>query len=210
MIDSKRIEIFGIIASGKTTLTELLAEAMDCRVSREKFAENPFFKLFYKSPEMYAYEKNVCFLAQHVGEVKAVDGRPWTICDYATFQDLAYASLRKDEEHLAYMNAMFRHLTREIGAPRFMIHLLCDEEVALERIRGRGRAEEAGITNEYLRSLDRAIHSLVKEHSAGSTLITMRSDEADFAPDGAERQAVSDELLAQMGLRAPASAGVSP
>jgi deoxyadenosine/deoxycytidine kinase len=117
MIRGKRIEIFGIIASGKTTLADLLADSLDSGLAKEKFAQNPFFQLFYKSPETYGREKDICFLAQHVGEVKVVFGHEWTICDYAIFQDLAYATQRNDVEHMAYMTAMYRHLTRTSGHP---------------------------------------------------------------------------------------------
>jgi deoxyadenosine/deoxycytidine kinase len=91
-----------------------------------------------------------------------------------------------------------------------MIHLQCAEEVALERIRGRGRKEEEGITRDYLRSLCAAIDERVEEHSKSSTLITMRSDDSDFRQDGAARATVSRTLLSRMGLPARLNPGVPP
>lgn len=209
---AKRIEIFGGIASGKTTLAVLLSQGISCGLVLENFRDNPFWKRFYECPERFAYEKNVCFLAQHTGEIKAAECDCLLICDYAVFQDIAYASLKREIDHVANMKALYEHLYQKLAPPTLLVHLRCDEEVQLRRIRARGRREEDPITIAYLKSLNQAIEAMIAEYTGSVTLRRFRSDEIDFANDPQQCLKIKQDLLSSVGeLRGrPVDVGVSP
>ena len=188
-----RIEICGGIASGKTTLAKLLAERLNGGVVLEDFRRNPFWQRFYQAPTRFVREKNVCFLAQHAGDIKAADGT-LAVCDYAVVQDLAYARLVGEAEHMAVMEHLHAHLYDNLPPPRLIVHLLCDATVELERIHKRGRPEEQSITLDYLSSLDDALQAVLTGRAMGCRVVAVRSDEVDFVNDTAGSRALLDRL----------------
>lgn len=188
-----RIEICGGIATGKTTLAERIVRNHGGSLLLEDFRSNPFWKRFYERPQLFFREKNICFLAQHAGDIKAMTGSD-TVCDYAVVQDLAYASLSGDAEHQAAMEHLYTHLYVHQPAPQLIVHLLCDEAVQLQRIQRRGRSEEDAITVHYLRRLNEALKASLISHSPGCPVLEVRSDNVDFANDPMATHALTKRL----------------
>jgi len=192
----KRIEICGGIATGKTTLAHLLTDGTDYGLALENFRANPFWSRFYQNPQLFAVEKNICFLPQHTGEIKSDTGKALLVCDYAVFQDLAYAALCPVKGHLDVMGKLFDHLYSPLPAPTLVISLTSDPTVQLERIRARSRGEEQTITLEYLDSLNRKIPRFLRKTLPVSTKIhEIRSDQIDFVHCASARSAVRDQIL---------------
>lgn len=194
MMTGARLEICGGIATGKTTLAHRLAPAWGGTLVLEDFQRNPFWERFYRQPQRYAHEKNVCFLAQHLGELKDHLDQPVTVCDYAAAQDLAYAALDPDPAHPGVMQALYRHLSAALPPPRLVVHLQCDAVLQLERIRARGRRQEDAITVDYLHRLNEALCRLLAAPPWPCPVVSVRSDEIDFAHDDAQAHALSLRL----------------
>ncbi|MCC2681523.1 MAG: Deoxyadenosine/deoxycytidine kinase [Nitrosospira multiformis] len=195
-ISHKRVEICGGIASGKTTLAHLVAEWTGGNLALENFHTNPFWALFYENPDLFMSEKNICFLPQHTGAIKSQGGAELLICDYAVFQDLAYATLCTAEGHLDVMRNIFAHLYNTLPPPTLIIHLLCNSTVQLERIRARGRKEEKSITQEYLDSLNKAIPDFLREMLTTHTQVyEIHSDQVDFAHNSNSHEAIRKRIL---------------
>lgn len=196
-----RVEICGGIATGKTTLAQRLVAAWGAIGVYEDFRRNPFWERFYRDPERYLHEKNVCFLAQHVGELKGVEGGTGpVVSDYASAQDLAYAALAPDPAHLPTMQALYRHLTAAVPAPGLVVHLRCEPALQLERIRRRGRREEDPITVGYLERLNQAIEAMLATPPWACPVVTVDSGTIDFATDDVQAQALSLRLRQAAGL----------
>jgi deoxyguanosine kinase len=191
MTSPARIEICGGIASGKTTLATRLGRVLDCALVLEQFRENPFWKRYYEQPEVFRPEKDVYFIAQHTGALKVPEA-PLTVCDYATIQDLAYAQLSRDEGHVALMRHLYQRLYEPLPRPTLIVHLRCEEAVLLERIRTRGRAEEAAIDVAYLRALARGIDEILPAIEA--PVLAVRSDEIDFVADTRSAQELCETI----------------
>ncbi|MFF8799379.1 MULTISPECIES: deoxynucleoside kinase [unclassified Methylobacterium] len=188
MMNEMRIEICGSIASGKTTLAARLAPAVAGRPVLENFRANPFWNRFYKEPQLFRPEKDVCFLAQHTGEIKAA-GKGNLVCDYAAIQDIAYAELARDVNHSLMMRAVYQQLYQVLPPPVLIVHLTCEVNELLRRIRRRGRPEEQRIDSAYLKSLEEALSELLGESSllhSGVKIFPVRSDEVDFANQDAQ------------------------
>ncbi|MBL8438357.1 MAG: deoxynucleoside kinase [Zoogloeaceae bacterium] len=192
MISLARIEICGGIASGKTTLARLLSQGTECELVLEDFHANPFWRRFYERPDLFRHEKDVCFLAQHSGEIKNA-AAALTICDYALMQDLAYAELSSDAGHVRVMESLHQHLYAPLPKPTLIVHLQCSESVLLERIRVRGRPEEVPIDVDYLSRLNRGIEKRVASQTA--PVLTIRSDEVNFATAGPAAVCVKRQVL---------------
>jgi deoxyadenosine/deoxycytidine kinase len=203
-----RLEICGGIASGKTTLARRVAVNFSCTAVFEDFCSNPFWRRFYQQPAVFYREKNICFLAQHAGELKAA-GDGYVVCDYAVVQDLAYARLADNADHLATMQHVYTHLYLTQPSPRLIVHLVCNETEQLRRIRARGRREEDPITEGYLRSLNEALEATLASQTLACPVLQLRSDEMDFANDEKLASRVMLRLGCELGSswpEAPASA----
>lgn len=194
----RRIEICGGIASGKTTLAKLLSSRSGGSLALEQFRENPFWRRFYSNQRLWFEEKNLCFLVQHTGSIKEASAGDLVVCDYAVFQDLAYARLSGDSSHMAIMETLFAHLSNRVSPPALVVHLVCSPRTLLNRIRARGRLEEASISIDYLAQLNEAIDSLVKEYARLAVVQTIDSERVDFSKDPATISRVGAELLARV------------
>ena len=162
MTPPKRIEICGIIASGKTSLAKLVAESVPgVEAIYENFSENPFLESFYQSPDKYAFETEITFLLQHYSAIKASsDKEDSIICDYAMLLDTAFANVTlRGGERETFLSVQ-KEALKKIGEADLLIHLQCPPEVALRRIEERSRGMEQTIPLDYLSSLDTAIASL--------------------------------------------------
>jgi deoxyguanosine kinase len=192
MTSPARIEICGGIASGKTTLAKELALRLTCDLVQEQFRDNPFWKRYYEQPDVFRPEKDVCFLAQHTGELKGTVA-PLTICDYALIQDLAYAKLAQDDGHLELMRHLYCRLYEPLPKPTLIIHLQCRETELLTRIRARGRSEECTIDLDFLEALDRNLDEVLRSITA--PVFAVRSDEINFATDARKAQELCVRIL---------------
>ncbi|MGC2220924.1 MAG: deoxynucleoside kinase [Methylocella sp.] len=190
-----RIEIAGGIAAGKTSLARLLGES-DSRVTvvEEHFADNPFWTRLPQAPSFFAREKNASFLAQHVGDLKSASGP--LVCDFAVFQDVAYASLERDDVHLTAMRALYEDLYARLPPPTLIVHLTCSAREQLARIRARGRPEESGLSIEYLQVLNRAIEEYRAIIRPTTRVLEISSRQIDVHRDAIGAISWTKDLLA--------------
>ena len=87
----------------------------------------------------------------------------------------------------------FRRLTHDVRQPDLVIFLRGDEQTSMERIRTRGRKEEAGISLEFLAGL-RAYYDTfegVARHKYDLNLLTIDLSTLDMRTEAGERQLVS-------------------
>jgi deoxyadenosine/deoxycytidine kinase len=179
-LSTVRIEIAGGIASGKTTLARLLAKVQPTlTVVEEQFEYNPLWSRFSVHAGQFVREKNASFLAQHVAEIKAARGGN-TVCDFAVFQDLAYASLEKDERHLEAMRGLYTDLYGRVPPPAAIVHLMCSPLTEMERLRSRGRSQEKTLTLDYLQRVNAAIGKFAELIPSPTSLIAIDADSVDF------------------------------
>ena len=191
-----RIEICGGIASGKTTLARLLARAGFSAVC-EAFSRNPFLEEFYKYPERYAFETEVCFVAQHLHQIKraARPNRALIVCDYAATLDLSFADVTLPRKACLAYERLVRESQRQIGRPLGMVFLTCPVDEQLARIRRRRRHFEARIRADYLLRLDAALRRRLAARDGQPPILEIDSDSRDFAHSATERSRTVNQVL---------------
>lgn len=175
----KRIEICGNIASGKTTLCQNLV-SKGCYPILENFQDNPFLEKFYENPQKFSFETEVTFLLQHYHLIKLQRKRPLNACDYSLFLDMAYADINLTGNRYKIFSDIVQDLQNEIGLPLQIIHLICPEDILIERIIGRGRDTETSITVDYLKALTRAISLRLKKISNQIPVLSIDSHTINF------------------------------
>jgi deoxyadenosine/deoxycytidine kinase len=200
-----RIEIFGGIATGKTTLAQRLAEAGGIPLIRESYREVPFWEKFYANPAIYEFEKNVSFLLFHADAIRVAESSiNGSVCDFAFLQDVAYASLSRQRGDVPILEAIHAHLTRRMSSPSLLIRLKCTVDTQIERIRRRGRVPELSIGPPYLDALNEAVDARQAEFLAANSvpLIEVDTDEINFVDDLQHVQALHQRAMREIGVSA--------
>ncbi|MDA8259362.1 MAG: deoxynucleoside kinase [Betaproteobacteria bacterium] len=193
-IQAHRIEICGGIASGKTTLANLLV-GLDILPIRENFQVNPFWRSFYADPLGTAFETEVSFLLQHYHDIKDASRLERLVaCDFSLYLDLSYAHVTLPPAKCRAFMAVYREIKHELGVPSLLIHLRCDPKVELERIRRRGRKVEKPITLGYLQEINTHIVKALTATNLVNGIVEIDSGLLDFAHDAG----VQDIVLRQI------------
>jgi deoxyadenosine/deoxycytidine kinase len=163
----KRVEICGGIATGKTSLARSFAHRGPCYLVEERFREIPFWEKFYAAPneavrKEYELPKNVSFFLYHIESIREAQRAQQRdlVCDFAIFQDLAYAKMSPD---YGIIRPIWDKLTEFIDPPIMIIKLDCAPEIQLERVHRRGRAPEQPITRSFLIELSANIDKCLAE-----------------------------------------------
>ena len=158
MDDSARILVVaGSIATGKTHLLDALSGALRLPAYPERWAENPWFDAELRD----AFSSQLWFLlaagSDHARMSSA--GGVQERCIHENAHVFARELLGGEE--LALLEAVYKRLDARLPDPALVIHLTASPETLLERIHERGRAQEHGVTVDYLRKLASRYRALI-------------------------------------------------
>ena len=199
---TSRIEICGGIASGKTTLANLLGR-LDINSILESFQTNPFWRAFYADPAGTAFETEITFLLQHYHQIKTAKKSENIVAnDFSLYLDLAYAHVTLPHDKRKIFLSVYREVEKELGAPALLIHLKCDPKIELKRIRERGRDVENSITLEYLQLINTQLEKILIEKVHPHKLLVINSGLLDFAHEENVKQSVLDQIDDALSLKA--------
>jgi deoxyadenosine/deoxycytidine kinase len=156
------IGVVGNIASGKSTVVELLEEQFGWRAHQESFDENPFLASFYSDPKRWSLSSQLFFLAEKAQQGYKVleQSKDMTIWDSPIQHNVwtfAQAQVRlgncTQDEWMLYQKiySLVEPTLPKLDAVYWVRTPL---EILESRIVSRGRSFEQGIPQEYLRLLD--------------------------------------------------------
>ncbi len=194
------IAVEGPIGAGKTSLAQILAQALGARLVCESAEENPFLGPFYREPRRHALSAQLFFLLQRYGQqTDLAQGtlfeRGGVVSDYLFAKDRLFATLNLSTDELALYDRVYQSLRPRVVAPDLVVYLQARTEVLLARIEKRGRAEEKPIRPEYVRDVARAYSEFFFNYSDGPLLI-VEASEIDFVGNDEDRAALL-EVIAQ-------------
>jgi deoxyadenosine/deoxycytidine kinase len=191
------IAVEGPIGVGKSSLVDILGEALSARIVRdEQPLENPFLGAFYKDRRRHAMSAQLFFLLQRYaqqGELAQGDlfSRGGVVSDYLFAKDRLFAMLNLSSDELALYDRIYQMLKVRTVTPDLVVYLQARTDVLVERIRKRGRPEEKPIRPDYVEEVARAFSEFFFAYSEGPLLIVNASD-IDFVGNADHRK----ELLA--------------
>lgn len=192
-----RIEICGGIASGKTTLANLLHKTLGFNQINEEHTANPFWERYMADPKQFCFEAEIVFLLQHYHQIKftAQQNSLSSICDFSLFQDKAYATIGLDGAKLEAFFHVYRSCLTEITPVDFLIYLKCSEPVLLQRIAKRARKEEKPVSIDFLKSLNSKILVEITQVADQIKIIEVDSEKINFA----ESKKDQDDIIKFIG-----------
>ncbi len=182
MKDKLFVALAGNIGSGKTTIAKLVSRRFGFELFDEPVIDNRFLALYYGDMRRWSFTLQLEFLIKRVAHHELIETVPKScIQDRTLLEDpeifakyLHGLGHMTDDELQLYLE-YFERLNRNIRQPDKVIYLQCHEvDVVLQRIRTRGRREEAGIDLDFLFGLDgyyRAFPRVLKSKYGIDTMI---------------------------------------
>lgn len=178
--------VAGNIGAGKTTLTDRLATRLGWEGGYESVEKNPFLGDFYADMRQWAFHLQIYFLGDRAEQHRKLAVSPRSvIIDRSIYEDahiFARAALHlgnvAEREYMAYRR-LYDIVVGQLPAPDLLLYLDASVETLMERIHGRARDIETGITADYLGLLD----SYYNDWLAGFDLcpvLTIPADDLNF------------------------------
>lgn len=190
------IAIAGNIGSGKTSLTEILAERCGARIYEEDI-NNPYLNDFYDDMPRWAFNLQIYFLGNRIKqshEMLSMAGD--LIQDRTVYEDahifaanLHEMGLMTSRDYSSYMG-IFDIAAHLIPVPDILIYLKAGVPKLVEQIKKRGRDYEMSIQEDYLERLNDKYNNWIDNIYQGK-VITIDMDKEDFI----KNPAVIDSLV---------------
>lgn len=164
------IVLGGMIGLGKTTTAKMLGERLNVPVYYESVDDNRILPYYYQASPAdqlkyrYPFLLQLAFLKSRYSQVRLASKQKEAVLDRSIYEDAYFIEKNREMGRLSETEAevyknLFNELMEENGgvhkkAPEVMVYLTGPFELALERIRCRGRSIEMGKeTEKYLRFL---------------------------------------------------------
>jgi deoxyadenosine/deoxycytidine kinase len=153
--------VAGNIGAGKTTITDRLATRLGWEAGFESVGSNPFLADFYGDMKEWAFHLQMYFLGDRADQHMRLAHHPNSaIIDRSIYEDAhIFARAQQqggdlDEREYQAYRRLYDLIEDQLPKPDLLIYLDTSVPVLLDRIKGRGREMESGITGEYLSLLD--------------------------------------------------------
>ena len=182
----KFIVIAGNIGAGKTTLVEILSNRLGFSPFYEPHEENPYLADFYEDMESWSFHSQVYFLTRRLKihkELLLAEGS--VVQDRSVYEDAEIFArnlfLQGDfstRDYNVYQD-LYHILASLLPPPNLMVYLRASVDTLMQRIAKRGREFEAGISREYLASLNNLYEDWMNAFDQCPVLI-INSDDLDL------------------------------
>ncbi|MBR1593604.1 MAG: deoxynucleoside kinase [Alloprevotella sp.] len=180
------IAVSGNMGSGKTTLTEMLAEYYGWTPRYEVVDTNPYLEDYYGDIRRWSFNLEVFFLKERFRDLLAIADRDDTVIqDRSIFEGVyVFAANNRqmgnlsDRDFECYME-LFESMMMVAKYPDLMIYLRASVPHLVENIQKRGRSYEQAIALDYLENLNRLYEEFIFEKYRGRLLV-LDADNLDF------------------------------
>lgn len=217
------ITLAGIIGSGKSSLTQILAQELGTKPFFEPVEDNPVLPLFYKGNELaakkrqmgeqdatnpYAYLLQTFFLNRRFMMMKQAMKQQNNILDRSIYEDAMFMKMNTDMgnatqiEYSTYQE-LLDHMLEELkeATPAqnsdLMVLIRVSYDTMIKRIQKRGRKYEQISTDpslvDYYKRLLRYYDDFEKNYKL-SSLLVIDGDKYDFVENENDRKLVLDMI----------------
>lgn len=179
-MSNNRLEICGAIASGKTTLTEAFSRH-GYSVELEDFTRISMLDDFYSDPLFVSFETELSFTLQHYYQIKkALHINKYTVCDFSSVDDYAFALAILNEQEMEIYDQVFGYIIERIGKPQKLVRLSAPTDELISRIKRRGRQNEQSISKLSLIKFEESLSMAIARFYADVPLIQVQTEQ--YAP----------------------------
>ena len=200
----RHIVVEGPIGVGKTSLAKRLAAQFGTALVLEDPSGNPFLERFYRDGRRYALPTQLFFLFQRANQLRDLAQRDLfseaITGDFLLEKDPLFARLTLDDDELALYQQIFDSLQPQAPIPDLVIYLQAQPDTLVERVRRRGIAMEADISEAYLRALGDS-YSRFFHHYESSPLMIVNTEHLNPVDDDEDFALLVRQLTDMRGRR---------
>jgi deoxyadenosine/deoxycytidine kinase len=180
------IAVAGNIGSGKTTLTQMLADHYGWTPQFEAVKNNPYLKDYYGNINRWSFNMEVFFLKERFRHILEIEKSSQTIIQDRTIYEGVHVFVTNnykqghlsDRDYKAYME-LFELMTDMVRYPDLMIYLRASIPHLVSNIQKRGRDYEQAIQIDYLKGLNDLYEDFIYNKYKGKVL-TIEVDNMDY------------------------------
>lgn len=217
------ITLSGIIGSGKSSLTEILASELGTKAYYEPVKDNPVLPIFYKGNEIaakkraagdkeatnpYAYLLQTFFLNRRFAMIKAAMQEDNNILDRSIYEDEIFMKMNTEMGNATPVEydiykSLLANMMEELPfaahkkSPDLMITIKVSYDTMLKRIEKRGRdyelVEKDPSLVEYYQRLLKHYDIWIDEYDA-SPLLVIDGDKYDFVGSLSDRVTILEQI----------------
>ncbi len=186
----------GTVGSGKTTLIEGIVK---------KFGYTPFYELsdpmienmlvhFYHNRKRWAFTMQILFLTSRFEQIREASSIGKAILDRSIFGDIVFAKMLHrygdmGDHELEVYERLYKALVSSVNPPYLMVYIKVSTELAIERIRERGRDYELAVEKAYWENLNREYEEYFSRYNA-SPLLVINANRYDWVNNDRDREYV--------------------
>lgn len=197
------IGIAGNIGSGKTTLTQMLADHYGWTPKFESVTYNPYLEDYYKDIPRWSYNLETYFLAQRFRDVLEIAKSDQVVIQDRTLFEGVYIFVANNLEmgnlsqrdYDTYMQ-LFDLMMSMVKLPDLLIYLKSDVPHLVAKIRKRGREYEQSISLDYLAGLNRRYEEWIAGYKG--KILTIDANEMDFKNNPEDFAYITDKIDAEL------------
>ena len=215
------ISVAGVMGSGKTTASGLLAQHLGLHLFEENVDENTFLPLFYDNPQRWALHAQLFYLREKVvqlSKIKKLLEQTSVIQDSPLYQDyLTYAKAQQvlenmNEAEFTLYERFFHTLYDHLPVPDLVVQLDASVPAIAKRIKKRARTYERAIDRSYLALLARLQDQWIvsHEHLAILRINTETLNLAENTEHQREFVALVKDRLSTLAIRKQESLPLAP
>ncbi len=200
----KHIAVAGNIGSGKTTLTEKLAQNFKWEAQYEDVEGNPYLNDFYEDMPRWSFNLQVYFLNNRFKQIINIQrGSRAVIQDRTIYEDahifapnlhsMGLMSTRDFENYLS----LFKTINSLIKPPDLLVYLKASIPTLVNQIQKRGREYEENLRLDYIRRLNDNYEEWSSRYREGRMLV-IDVDTCNFAEDKTQLGEVINKVRAEL------------
>jgi deoxyadenosine/deoxycytidine kinase len=195
------IAVAGNIGTGKTTLTQMLADRFKWDANFESVSDNPYLSDFYTDMKRWSFPLQIYFMTHRVrAHQRITDGTASAIQDRTIYEDanifarnLFEQKLMEERDYRNYLE-VYNVITSSLQPPVLMIYLRKSLGRLKEQIKKRGRDYEQDMPSDYLSNLNRYYDEWIEGYTHGKKLV-IESDDLDFVANAKDFDAICNRVI---------------
>ncbi len=198
------VAIAGNIGTGKTTLSQMLAERFGWHSHCEAVVNNPYLADFYGDMKRWSFPLQVFFLNSRVRAHQLITyDKHSAIQDRSVYEDANIFARNLfesgDMEQRDYENylELYQLIADQLNPPDLIIYLRKSLPKLKEQIKKRARDYEQNIPDQYLLSLNRYYEEWMDKYSLGHKLV-IESDHLDYVANPEHFDWICDQIVTHL------------
>lgn len=193
-----QITIIGPISSGKTTVSQVLARALDLPLlDADLFETNPFLPAYIEDNARWSFATELFFT---LARIKKLSRLPRLLKKSSVIVDSGLIMSHEvyTKNHLVqgtmtaaeweFFSQIVSDYTQSLPTPNLVVYVTASPTTQLARIKARGRSFESGYTLEYLQSITDRLSEYVESLANIPAITLLTFDSEKYHPEQPEGQ----------------------